>query len=116
MHRSQRNQGLRLAHGAHDSIEAVVEIGEWYEEMVALLRQLNGTLSDSVESWDRFLEKDVGYFQDDEPSPIASTRALLRESVNAVDRAFSNLKDILRKLRKLEAELCQDSPRGVSYL
>ena len=80
--------------------------------MVTLLRSLTGRLGDTVDAWDRFQRKDIGYFLFDEDSPTASS--YLKALVNDVDTIFSDLKDILRKLQHLEGELCQDSPQGVS--
>jgi hypothetical protein len=82
--------------------------------MVGLLRQLISGLSDTVGAWDKFQRKEIGYFlYDGESSTAAST---LKSSVNAVDNAFWDLKDLLRKLRDLESELCKDNPQGVSHL
>lgn len=80
--------------------------------MVTLLRSLTSRLGDTVDAWDRFQRKDIGYFLFDEDSPTASS--YLKALVNDVDTIFSDLKDILRKLQHLEGEICQDSPQGVS--
>jgi hypothetical protein len=92
----------------------VREIGAWNGEMVTLLRTLIGKLEDTVEAWDRFQKKDVAYFRFDDE--LLTTSLLLKSSINEVDNVFLDLKDILRKLRKLEKGLCQDSPQGVSTL
>lgn len=81
--------------------------------MVELLRQLIGSLSETVVAWDQFQQKEIGYFLYDGESPTASPS--LKSSVAAVDKAFSNLKVHLRQLQNLEKELCQNIPQGVSY-
>ena len=80
--------------------------------MVTLLRKLISKLGDTIDAWDRFQRKDIGYFLFDDGLP--TTASLLKCSVNEVDNVFLDLKDILRKLRQLEKGLCQDNPQGVS--
>ena len=82
--------------------------------MVRLLRQLISSLADIVGAWDKFQRKDLGYFIYDGETSSASSS--LKFSVNAVDKAFWDLKDDLRKLHDLERELCKDNPQGVSHL
>ena len=82
--------------------------------MVKLLRQLIRRLSDTVGGWDKFQRKEIGYFlYDEKPSTALPS---LKPSVDAVDTAFLELKEILRKLQALEKELCEDNPQGVSLL
>jgi hypothetical protein len=80
--------------------------------MVALLRRLRNRLSDTVAAWDEFRGGEIGYFNDGEYTPVSSP---LKNSMGNVNKAFSDLKEILRKLRDLERELCEDSPQGASY-
>ena len=80
--------------------------------MVMLLRQLINRLSDTVGAWVKFQRKEIGYFLYDGESSTAAS--CLKSSLDAVDNAFWDLKDLLRKLRDLERELCQDNPQGVS--
>jgi hypothetical protein len=82
--------------------------------MVTLLRRLRSTLSDTVDAWDKFQRKEIGYFLFDDASPTTSSD--LESSVSAVDDVFLDLKGIFKKLRELEDELCQDNPQGVSFL
>jgi hypothetical protein len=82
--------------------------------MVKLLRQLINCLSDTVGAWEKFQRKEIWYFIDDVDSP--ATSPTLKPSVNAVDDAFLDLKELLEKLRHLEKELCQDNPQGVSHI
>ena len=83
--------------------------------MVKLLRKLINKLGDTVEAWERFVRKDIGYFLFDDDG-VPSTSSFLKFSVNAVDNIFLELKDILRKFKHLEEELCKDNPLlGVSY-
>lgn len=82
--------------------------------MVTSLRKLIAKLGDTVDAWDKFQKKDIGYFLVDDELP--TTASLLKCSVNEVDNVFLDLKDILRKLRLLEKGVCQDSPQGVSQL
>jgi len=77
-----------------------------------LLRKLIPRLEDIVEAWNRFQRQDILYFLFDDELPTNSI--LLKDSVDAVDNAFLDLKDILRKLRKLELGLCEDISHGVS--
>jgi len=79
--------------------------------MVALLRLLRNRLSDTVAAWDEFRGGEIGYFNDGESTAVVSP---LENSMGAVNKAFSDLKEIFRKLRDLERELCEDSPQGVS--
>jgi hypothetical protein len=80
--------------------------------MVELLRLLRNRLSDTVAAWDEFRRGEIGYFNDGESTAVLSP---LKDSMGAVNKAFSDLKEILRKLRDLERELCEDSPQGVSH-
>ena len=98
----------------YSTTRGVREIGAWNGEMVTLLRKLIRSLGDTVEAWDRFQRKDIAYFLFDDDLP--TTSSLLKSSINEVDNVFLDLKDILRKLVKLEKGLCQDSPQGVSTL
>jgi hypothetical protein len=81
--------------------------------MVKLLRQLIRRLSETISAWDEFENHEIGYFLYDGESPTTSSS--LKFSLGAVNKAFSDLKDILRKLRYLERELCKDNPQGVSH-
>jgi len=81
---------------------------------VGLLRNLITKLTTTVDAWDRFQRKDIGYFLFDDDSPTSF--AFLKGLVNDVDTGFSDLSDILKSLEKLESELRQDSPQGVSSL
>ena len=80
--------------------------------MVKLLRRLVKKLGDTLDAWERFYEKDIGFFLLDNELPTADF--LLRNSVHKVDKNFRNLRDILKNLRQLETALLQDSPQGVS--
>ena len=83
--------------------------------MVKLLRQLISGLSDTVGAWDEFRQKEIGYFLcvDGEPPTTSSP---LKPSVAAVDKAFSELKVLLRKLQDLRKEMCEDNPQGVRHI
>lgn len=81
----------------------------WSRQMVQLLRQLISGLSDTIEVWDQFRGREIGYFlENDSPS--------LKPSMAAIDRIYAELGGLLSKLQRLERELCQDSPQGVSRL
>jgi hypothetical protein len=95
------------------TLQSVREIGEWSRKMGFLLRKLVARLGDTLDAWDRFQRKDICYFLFDDDSPTDST--LLKQSVNNVDTLFLDLKDILKKLRRLEEDLCKQSPQGVSH-
>ena len=82
--------------------------------MVKLLRQLISGISDTVGAWDEFQRKEIGYFLYDGDSPTTSSS--LKPSVAAVDKAFSELSSLLRKLQDLRNELCEDNPQGVCHL
>lgn len=82
--------------------------------MVRLLRRLLSGLGNTVDAWDRFVKKDLEFFSFDDG--VLTTSPLLISSLNAVDAVFTDLKDIHKKLRQLEEELCRDSPQGVSHL
>jgi hypothetical protein len=112
LHRSRKNHNLPVDFDNLNTRQGVREIGAWNRKMVALLRRLISRLGDTVDAWDRFQRKDIGYFLFDDDAPTKAS--LLKGSVNVVDNIFLDLKDIFRKLRQLEEELCQDSPQGVS--
>jgi hypothetical protein len=112
--RSKGHVGLPLSLDDLTIRQAVPSFSGWSREMVALLRNLVNRLGNTVDAWDRFQRKYMGYFLFDDENPTASS--ILEQSVNAVDTVFLDLKDILKKLRTLEAELLRDSPQGVSYL
>jgi hypothetical protein len=82
--------------------------------MVKLLRRLISRLGDTLDAWDKFKRKDIGYFLIDNGVPTESR--VLTSSVNEVDNVFLELNSIVKKLRQLEKGLVQDSPQGVSDL
>lgn len=77
--------------------------------MVNLLGDLISALSDTVGAWNKFRRSDTQYFSYDGKPP---TSPLLNQSVAAVRRTFSDLEDLLQKLKDLEKTLC----KGVSQL
>jgi hypothetical protein len=80
--------------------------------MLKLLRQLISRVSDTIEAWDEFCRKDIGYFLDDDtPSSLS-----LKHSIGAVDSGFAKMRCLLSRLQRLQKELSQDSPQGVSRL
>jgi hypothetical protein len=84
--------------------------------MVALLRDLRCSLSNTVVAWDKFQKKELGYFLfDDHSSDRFGFASSLRASIGVVDDSFSEMRDVLRKLQVLEKELCEDNPQGVSH-
>jgi hypothetical protein len=111
-HKSRNNQDLLLDFDNTNTKQGVRKFGAWNRELVMLLRKLISRLGSTVDAWERFREKDIGYFLLDDELP--TTASLLECSVNAVDNVFRDLKAILRKLRELKDELCHDSPQGVS--
>jgi hypothetical protein len=82
--------------------------------MVKLLRQLIRGLSGTVRAWDKFQRKEIGYFLYDGESGASSSS--LKRSLVAIDKAFSELKDLQGSLQDLKKELCENNPQGVSYL
>jgi hypothetical protein len=94
------------------SRQAARNYSDWCTEMVELLRRLTNRLSDFVACWDEFRGGKIGYFNDGESTAVLSP---LKDSMGAVNKAFSDLREILRKLRDLERELCEDCPQGVSH-
>ena len=82
--------------------------------MVKLLTLLISRLSDTIFAWDQFRENEIGHFLYDEEYPTTSSP--LKASVAAVDKVYSDLNGFLRKLQKLEKELCKNNPQGVSHL
>jgi hypothetical protein len=111
INRSRNNHNLSLNIN-HSNTREVRKIGARNGEMVTLLRKLISKLGGTIDAWDRFQRKDIGYFLFDDE--LSTTASLLKCSVNEVDNVFLDLKDILRKLRQLETGLCQDNPQGVS--
>lgn len=112
--RSRLNHVFPMSSNRDKTRQELRDFSIWSTHMVRLLRQLIGGLSDTVGAWDEFQRKEIGYFLYDGESPTASSS--LKSSVAAVDKAFSALKVLLRKLRDLEKELCEDNPQGVSHL
>jgi len=85
--------------------------------MVTLSRRLRSRLCVAIDAWDRFQQKDVCYFRSNRDSePIGDSLSPLDSSIDVIDDYFLDLKGILKKLRSLEDELCQDNPQGVSLL
>jgi hypothetical protein len=103
LHRSRSNQAK----------QNVRVFSKWSEDYVVSLRQLIKSLSPVVGAWDRFRREDMRYFLDDIES---TTRSPVTSSINAIDRAILDLKDILERLKVVENELCKDNPQGVSHL
>jgi hypothetical protein len=68
-------------------------------------------LSDTIQAWDHFQQKDIGYFrcQSDPPNSLAS-------SIDTIERAFGKLRMHRTKLQTLKKELCDDAPQGVSCI
>ena len=94
------------------SRQAARNYSNWCTQMVELLRCLRNRLFDIVAAWDRFRREDIGYFNDRESTAAFSP---LKNSIGAVNKAFSDLEEILRRLQNLERELFEDSPQGVSH-
>jgi hypothetical protein len=94
--------------------QKVWEISVRNSQMVSFLRQLKGRLSETIDAWDRFKRKDLGYFiiQDDSQTSLSA----LKSSIDVVDDSFLDLKCILKRIKQHEDELCQDNPQGVSQL
>jgi hypothetical protein len=82
--------------------------------MVKLLRQLISRLSDTVDAWDQFQQKEIGYFGCHSEPPAASPS--LKSSVAAVEKPFGKLKVLRGALQDLKKELCEENPQGVSCL
>ena len=76
--------------------------------MVNLLEQLISSLSDTVQAWEEFQRKEIGYFLYGSDSLNCS--APLRPIVDAIDKEFSQLRDNLLKLERLRKELCEANP------
>ena len=114
--RSRSNHIFPLLSNSPKTRQEVRDFSIWSSNMVRLLRQLISGLSDTVGAWGEFQRKEIGYFLIDGESPSAPSPPSLRSSVAAVDKAFSFLKVLLRKLRDLEKQLCEDNPQGVSHL
>jgi hypothetical protein len=84
--------------------------------MVKLLTKLISRLSDTICAWDQFNKNEIGHFLYDEGDHHPTASSPLKASVAAVEKAYSDLNGFLRKLQKLEKELCKDNPQGVSHL
>jgi hypothetical protein len=82
--------------------------------MVKLLRPLIDSLSDTVEAWDQFQQKEIGYFRC-QGDPLSASSSL-NSSIAAVEKAFGKLKTLRGKLQNLRKELCAENPQGVSCL
>jgi hypothetical protein len=89
-------------------------ISSWSAQILELLRRLITRLSDIVMAWDRFKQKDMGYFLFDDDNGSRTSSSPLKSSVNFVDHCFLDLKDILKKLCHLEDDLRKNS--HVSHL
>jgi hypothetical protein len=114
INRSRMNDEYLLSCNGFKSKEVLLDSTNWITQLVELLRQLIRLLSRTVEAWDEFQRKEIGYFLYDGESPTASPS--LRPSLDNIDRVFSNLKGCLRKLQDFEKELRDDHPHGVSRL
>ncbi|PMD45421.1 hypothetical protein L207DRAFT_508317 [Hyaloscypha variabilis F] len=107
-----RNHGtLPLNFENSDTRQEVRAFSEWSRKMVMLLRSLICRLGDTVDAWEGFQRKDIGYFQFDDDSPTSAL--FLKDLVNSVETIFSHLRYILRRFHQLENELRQDSPQGL---
>lgn len=84
----------------------------WNIQTVKLLRLLISDLSDTATAWNIFQRKEIGYFLDD--SELGGPSSSLKNSLNAVDDVFLDLKGLRQKLQGLRNELCEDNPQGVS--
>ena len=82
--------------------------------MLALLRQLIRSLSDLVSNWERFQNTDIAYFFDEDTENSSANTMCYQASLEATEKCFLDLKDLLRKLKSLEEELSSDNPQGVS--
>jgi hypothetical protein len=60
--RSKGHVGLPSSFDDLTTRQAVRSFSEWSREMVALLRKLVNRLGNTVDAWDRFQRKDMGYF------------------------------------------------------
>lgn len=89
------------------SRQAALNYSNWCNQLIQLLKLLINSLSDTVATWDEFQRGEIGYFDDGE------AKSPLTKSMFIVKKKFSDLKEILRKLRDLELQLCADSPQGL---
>jgi hypothetical protein len=79
--------------------------------MISLLLQLIPGLSDTVEVWDQFVEKEIEYFscQGDPPNALVSP-------IEAIDKVFREMKLLHKRLEKLRKEIREENLQGVSSL
>jgi hypothetical protein len=82
---------------------------QWNHQMISLLRQLITSLLDTVEVWNHFTRKEIGYFrcESDPPNPLASP-------LGAIEKSFQELERLHKKLQNLRKELCGENPQRVS--
>lgn len=77
--------------------------------MVKLLRLLISGLFDTIQAWDQFAEKEIGYLRcPNDP------RNALASPLDAIEKAFREMKKLHKKLQNLRKELCEENPQGVS--
>jgi TPP-dependent indolepyruvate ferredoxin oxidoreductase alpha subunit len=82
------------------------KIQTWVSHKMTELRRYKRALSSSIEAWKEFQQTDIEYFEDIEH--------LLSRSIETTGKAFSDLKEALRKAEAMREELAQDYPQGVS--
>jgi hypothetical protein len=77
--------------------------------MISLLRQLIADLLDTVEVWNHFKQKEIGYFlsDSDPPNPLDS-------SLGAIEKSFQELERLHKKLQNLRKELSEENLQRVS--
>lgn len=83
------------------------QIRNWVTQKMKELRIYKDALSEIDAAWIKFKETELQYFDDIED--------VLGPSFQAIDKAFINLKGLLRKVDHMIEELCQDYPQGVSH-
>lgn len=81
----------------------------WNHQMISLLRQLMIGLLDTVEVWDQFTEKEIGFFlcQSDPPNALASP-------LGAIEKSFQEMKRLHNKLQNLRKELREENPQRLN--
>src|SRR4051812_39587019 len=77
------------------------------------LTLLIARLSDTIEEWEEFLGTEIHYFLYDGEHSTASP--LLKESLIAISKEFSDLRKSRRKLEELKKKLSDGVAKGVSY-
>jgi hypothetical protein len=79
----------------------------WNFEMLKMSKRVIRRMSDTIRAWEdfRFHRKEIDYFLFTSGDSGVASSTSLKSSITAIDKSFSNLSALCRRMREFEKEL-----------